>query len=391
MRRKLAIVSTHPIQYYSPVFRELAKSPHLEICVFYTWSQLAEGRMFDPGFKTEVSWDLPLLEGYPYRFVRNIAKRPGTHHFAGLRTPTLVQEIEAWKADAVLVYTWNSRSHLEALRRLKGRIPVLFRGDSTLLDERPWWRTHLRKRFLSWVYAHVDVAIAVGSNNRDYFAWCGLPPQRIAYAPHSVDTARFAADSSAHDSRAAEWREALRIGPDAVVFLFAGKLQSKKDPLLLLEAFSAMNDESHLVFVGSGELEAPLKERAAAQRNVHFMPFQNQSVMPAVYRLGDVYVLPSRGPEETWGLALNEAMASGRTAIASSKVGGARDLIHPDAGGWMFEAGNTRALLAVLRDAAALGRKRLQELGSAAQIHGEGWSTQASARAIAQAVIATWS
>lgn len=390
MRRKLAIVSTHPIQYYSPVFRELAKSPDLEICVFYTWSQLAETPMFDPGFKTEVSWDLPLLEGYPYRFVRNIAKRPGTHHFAGLRTPTLVQEIEAWKADAVLVYTWNSRSHLEALRRLKGRMPVLFRGDSTLLDERPWWRTRLRKRFLSWVYSHVDVAIAVGSNNRDYFAWCGLPPQRIAYAPHSVDTARFAADSAVHDSRAAEWRETLRIGPDAVVFLFAGKLQSKKDPLLLLEAFSAMNDESHLVFVGSGDLEAPLKERAAAQRNVHFMPFQNQSVMPAVYRLGDVYVLPSRGPEETWGLALNEAMASGRTAIASSKVGGARDLIHSGAGGWMFEAGNTGALLAVLRGAAALGRKRLQELGNVAQIHGEGWSTQASARAIAQAVIASW-
>jgi glycosyltransferase involved in cell wall biosynthesis len=390
MRRKLAIVSTHPIQYYSPVFRELAKSEDMEICVFYTWSQLADGPMFDPGFKTEVSWDLPLLEGYPYRFVRNMASQPGTHHFAGLHTPTLVEEIEAWKADAVLIYTWNSRSHLAALRAFKGRVPVLFRGDSTLLDERTWWRARLRKWALTWVYSHVDVAIAVGSNNRDYFAWCGVPPDRIAYAPHSVDTARFAADWTAHDDRAAQWRGVLKIGPDAVVFLFAGKLQSKKDPVLLLEAFSALNDESHLIFVGSGELETPLQERAAAQRNVHFMPFQNQSVMPAVYRLGDVYVLPSRGPEETWGLALNEAMASGRAVIASSKVGGARDLIHSDAGGWMFEAGSKSALLAVLQVAARLGRERLHELGKTAQIHGEGWSTQASARAIAQAVTATW-
>jgi len=388
MRRKLAIISTHPIQYYSPVFRALAESADLEICVFYTWSQRAEGAMFDPGFKTQVAWDLPLLEGYQHKFVRNIAKQPGTHHFWGLHTPTLAREVEAWKPDAVLIYTWNSRSHLQALRHFKQRLPVFFRGDSTLLDERPWWRSRLRKRFLTWVYSHVDVAIAVGNNNREYFEWCGLPPQRIAYAPHSVDTVRFAADSAAHENRAAEWRKLLHIEPDAVVFLFAGKLQSKKNPVLLLDAFNALQDGSHLVFVGSGELESLLKNKAGARSNVHFMPFQNQSLMPAVYRLGDVFVLPSQGPEETWGLALNEAMASGRAVIASSKVGGARDLIQPQAGGWIFESRSESALLAAMRRAAAYGRDGLHELGRAAQRHGERWSTQESARCIARAVIA---
>jgi glycosyltransferase involved in cell wall biosynthesis len=389
MRRRLAIVSSHPIQYYSPVFRALANSPEIDLRVFYTWSQLADEPMFDPGFKTEVAWDLPLLDGYPYQFVRNIAKRPGTHHFAGLHTPTLIRDIEAWNPDAVLVYTWNSRSHLQALRHFKGRLPVLFRGDSTLLDERSWWRDRLRKWFLTWVYSHVDIPIAVGSNNREYFAWCGIPTQRIAFAPHSVDTLRFAADSTAHESRAAKWREMLGIEPDAVVFLFAGKLQSKKNPLLLLDAFEALNDASHLVFVGSGEMEAMLKDKAAARRNVHFMPFQNQSLMPAVYRLGDVFVLPSQGPEETWGLALNEAMASGRAVIASSKVGGARDLIQGEVGGWVFESRNQGALLAALRRAAGLGRTGLHELGRAAQLHSERWSTQESARLIAEAVIAS--
>jgi glycosyltransferase involved in cell wall biosynthesis len=386
-RRKLAIICTHPIQYYAPVFRALAKSGRIDLRVFYTWSQAAAAGTFDPGFGTEVKWDVPLLEGYEYHFVRNIAKRPGLDHFGGLHTPTLAREIEAWGADAVLIYTWNSRAHLQALRYFKGRLPVLFRGDSTLLDYRPWWRALMRRLFLAWVYSHVDVAIAVGSNNRDYFAWCGLPLQRIALAPHSVDTVRFAADSVDHDSLAARWRQDLSIDPQAVVILFAGKLQPKKNPNLLVDAFKALGDGSHLVYVGNGELESQLKARAKTIRNIHFISFQNQSAMPAVYRLGDVFVLPSQGPEETWGLAMNEAMASGRAVIASSKAGGARDLIKSGETGWIFESGDGHALENTLRQAVACGRRGLQVMGKAAQIQSVQWSTEESARRIGEAVL----
>lgn len=388
-QHKLAIISTHPIQYYAPVFRALAGLPGIDLRVFYTWSQAQNAdNLFDPGFKREVTWDLPLLEGYQYQFVNNNAKRPGTDHFHGLHTPTLVREIEDWGPDAVLIYTWNSRAHLAALRHFKGRLPVLFRGDSTLIDRRPWWRTLARRVFLGWVYSHIDAAIAVGTNNRKYFEWCGVPPQRIAFAPHSVDTVRFSGDSDRHDTIARAWRQELGISPEAIVVLFAGKLQRKKNPTLLLEAFCALHNGSHLVFVGSGELETDLKRQAAALRNVHFMPFQNQSSMPAVYRLGDVFVLPSQGPEETWGLALNEAMASGRAVIASSKVGGACDLIHLGENGWIFESADARDLEATLRRAVDCRRSGLLAMGRAAQALSVRWSTEESARRIGEAVLA---
>src|SRR5208283_3493213 len=342
----------------------------------------------DAGFGAEVKWDIPLLDGYAYQFVPNVAKHPGPDRFAGLSTPTLIQEIHDWGPDAVLVYGWSSQSHLQVLRCFKGRLPVLFRGDSTLLDRRSSWRNWLRRRFLSWVYRHVDVAIAVGSNNRDYFAWCGLPAERIALAPHSVDTVRFAADSARHEHLALQWRQEMGISPGAIVVLFAGKLQRKKNPGLLLDAFKALNAGPHLVFVGNGELESELKIRAQAIENVHFMPFQNQRVMPAVYRLGDVFVLPSQGPEETWGLALNEAMASGRAVIASTKVGGARDLIESGKNGWIFESGDRRALEDILRKAVECGRTRLHAIGSAAQVLSVNWSTEESARRIGEAVLA---
>jgi glycosyltransferase involved in cell wall biosynthesis len=387
LRPRLAIVSTHPIQYYAPVFRALTASHLLDVRIFYTYSQAAHHGVYDSGFGADVQWDIPLLEGYEYQFVHNVAARPGLDHFGGLNTPTLAPEIAAWDPNAVLVYTWNSRSHLQALRSFKGKIPVLFRGDSTLLDHRPWWRALLRRVFLTWVYSHVDAAIAVGTCNREYFAWCGISPDRIALAPHSVDTARFAADSAGHDQLAARWRRELGIEAGAVVILYAGKLQPKKNPHLLLNAFSAVDAAAHLVFVGNGELEQDLKANAKSNNRVHFMPFQNQSVMPAVYRLGDFFVLPSQGPEETWGLALNEAMASGRPVIASTKVGGACDLIHEDRDGWIFESGDQAALADLLRKAVARGRVGLHAMGQAAQASSAQWSTEASAQRIGEAVL----
>ena len=66
--QRLAIVTTHPIQYYGPLFSELAK--HLTIKVFYTWSQARE-KILDEDFGIERKWDIPLLEGYSYTFVQN--------------------------------------------------------------------------------------------------------------------------------------------------------------------------------------------------------------------------------------------------------------------------------------------------------------------------------
>lgn len=385
MKTKLAIVSTHPIQYYAPVFRQLAASARVTPKVFYSWSQTASGALADRHFGRQVSWDVPLLDGYDYEFVENVAREPGLHHFAGIDNPDLERRIRRWEPDALLVYGWNLRSHLRLLRSMKGRVPVYFRGDSTLLDPRPPLRRVARRLWLGWVYRHIDWAIAVGQNSADYFAWCGVPRTRIAIAPHSVDTRRFEHSESA-DEQAAAWRAELGIDPGEPVVLSAGKLYAVKAIDLLIDAFQNLSTPAHLVIVGNGELEQQLKARAASQPRIHFLGFQNQSRMPTVYRLGDVFVLPSRS--ETWGLALNEAMASGRPCIASTRVGGARDLIRPGSNGWVFESGQVQALTGTLDTALALGRKGLHAMGGEARRFIDGWSTQAAAARIEQIVSA---
>jgi glycosyltransferase involved in cell wall biosynthesis len=381
---RLAILSTHPIQYYAPLFKQLTLSGRVSPRVFFSWEQTGAGAVHDPGFARLVKWDIPLLDGYESQFVPNVAARPGTSHFRGLRNPTLIPTLESWRPEALLVFGWNNESHLRVLRHFRGKVPIFFRGDSTLLGNRPNLRTLARRLTLRWIYRHIDVAIAVGSNNKDYFRWCGVPEDRIAHAPHAVDTARFADPDGLYQSQAGIQLRSMGIRSDERVLLFAGKFIVEKDCLLLLEAFLGAAVPGHLVMVGNGPFEEQLRARAAGRTDVHFLPFQNQQAMPMVYRLGDAYVLPSRS--ETWGLALNEAMACGRPVIASSQVGGARDLVTDRVNGWIFESGNLGQLIAVIREVLGSPAGNLREMGAAAWRDSARSSIEIAADGIARAV-----
>jgi glycosyltransferase involved in cell wall biosynthesis len=335
-KKKLAIVSSHPIQYNAPLFKILAERDVVDVNVFYTWSQ-AEREVFDPGFGKSREWDIPLLEGYHYCFVDNVSTQPGSHHFMGIKNPTLVDKIRCWQPDAVLVYGWSFHSHLKCLRYFKNKIPVFFRGDSTLLDERGGLRSIVRRVALKWVYRHVDKAFYVGANNKAYFQKHGLKSVQLVFAPHAVDNERFANLSKEEIEQARAWRANLGFNETDTVILFVGKLEEKKNPGFVLQLAERLNDRNiKFLIVGSGHLETVLKNQCQDQRVV-FLGFQNQSKMPLVYRLGDTLILPSKGPGETWGLAVNEAMAAGLPVILSSKVGGAPDLVPEQSGGLIFD------------------------------------------------------
>ena len=335
--KKLAIVASHPVQYNAPWFALLAQSGEIQLKVFYTWEQSAQGAKYDPDFKRTIEWDIPLLEGYEYTFVKNTSQAPGSHHFKGLINPTLNAEIETWAPDAILVIGWSFDSHLKCLRRFHGRVPVLFRGDSTLLDDGPGLKKQLRYLFLRWVYSHVNYALTVGTNNRSYYLKCGMKEAQLVLAPHAIDNRRFAEPEERYDAEAAIWRQSLGIGADDLVLQFAGKLESKKNPFFLIDLARQISDPRlKIIFTGNGALESELRAAAAGDSRILFLDFQNQQTMPVLYRLGDVYILPSRGPGETWGLGGNEAMASGCAVMMSDKAGGAVDLIANGVNGLVF-------------------------------------------------------
>lgn len=347
--KRLAIVTTHPIQYYAPVFKLLAKKSNLT--VFYTLGADSAEGVYDNGFNKYIKWDLDLLDGYNCKFVENTSKKPGTHHKAGIVNPSLFDELLSFDPQAILVYGWNYVSHLDILVRFKGKTPIWFRGDSTLLDRGSKLKSILKTVYLKWVYKHVDIAFYVGRNNKAYFLKYGLTENQLIFAPHSIDNDRFA---NIRQGEVIELRNLLGIKPNDIVILFAGKFEDKKNPTILLDAFveiSKTNDfrngQIHLLFVGNGSLkeEIELKAKTLKLKNFHILDFQNQTQMPAIYQLCDIFCLPSQGPGETWGLAVNEAMAAGKPIITSNKVGCAVDLIKEGENGAIFESNNLKDLV----------------------------------------------
>lgn len=384
--KKIAVVTTHPIQYYAPWFKLLAQRKNVEVKVFYTWSQSAE-EVKDNTFGKTIKWDIPLLEGYNYEFIENLSKNPGTHHKNGIDCPELIGKITQWKPDAILIFGWYLKSHLDAMKFFTGKIPVWFRGDSTLLDDKPGLRQVLRKYFLTYIYRFIDKAFYVGSQNKAYFKSVGLKDEQLILAPHAIDNERFNdSEDKNYEALALKWRRDLGYQEDNLVVLFAGKFETKKQPDFLLKAVQTANrtlkKPLKLLLVGSGPLENELAALSQNDSNIKMIPFQNQSQMPILYRLGNVFCLPSKGPGETWGLAVNEAMASSRPVIVSNKVGCAADLVSEGANGYLFNYNDEEELLKILKTISVDG---LKHMGKSAQKDVEKWNFTAIVEALEQA------
>ncbi|MEO8413548.1 MAG: glycosyltransferase family 4 protein [Ginsengibacter sp.] len=342
--KKLAIVTSHPIQYNAPLFELLTERSNIDIKVFYTWGEAVLQKKYDPGFGKMVEWDIPLLNGYAYEFLKNIATEKGSHHFKGIDNPSIIEAIKKYHPDAVLVYGWAFKSHLKILRYFKNNIPVLFRGDSTLLDESGFLSSLKRNLFLRWVYRHIDIALFVGKNNYGYFRKAGIKKKQLLFAPHVVDNERFSCSSAICKTQALHFRNTLNVPYGDFVFLYAGKFEAVKDPALIPEAFLSARfpGNVHLVMVGNGNLEKELKGKYSLMPGIHFMDFKNQMEMPSVYEMADVFILSSKS--ETWGLSINEAMANGKAVIVSDKCGCAADLVDEGMNGFVFKTADVTDL-----------------------------------------------
>ena len=323
-----------PIQYFVPLYRKLAQRQDTDIKVFFTW-HAGEEPVEDRGFGQRVAWDIPLTDGYEFERVPNVSCRPGPYSFLGLRNPTLLGRVVSWRPDVVQVSGWAWHSHLELLYALhRRRVPTLFLGDSHLLDGghgSPWW--WLKTAALHQVYSWPAGFLVVGSANRAYYQRFGVEQARLFPCPHSIDVGRFAEPAAALEQEAARWRQELGIAAEQKVLLYAGKFEPNKRPAELMRAVSRLqNSAVVLVLVGSGELQDEINAIAAADpARFRVLPFANQSRMPVVYRLADVFVLPS-AYGETWGLAVNEALACGRPVIVSDRVGCTADVVNPTCG-----------------------------------------------------------
>jgi len=134
---KLAILASHPIQYQAPLFRYLSNQDGVNPKIFFC-SNFGVTQRKDEQFGVTFSWDIPLLDGYEHEFLVNRATNPGPQHPKGLYNPDADKKILDFRPEAVLVHGYASWTSRFVINRMSHHgIPLIFRGESNLLQPRP--------------------------------------------------------------------------------------------------------------------------------------------------------------------------------------------------------------------------------------------------------------
>ena len=383
---KLAFVTSHPIQYQVPIFRDLASRDDVDFQVLF--AMLPDAAAQGAGFGVEFEWDIPLLEGYRHRVLENVSPNPGVTHYGGCDTPGIVDILRSEKIDAVVVNGWVVKTCLQTLRACKKLgIPCIVRGEANHLRPRPWWKRVLQRQLIR----RYDAYLPIGTANREFYASYGIPSSAMFDAWYCIENQRFERAANSLADQRSELRTRWNVPQDAICFSFCGKFETKKHPVELIRAFGDANKQwsanaggrpLHLLMVGDGELRAAC-ERIVQQESlpVTMTGFLNQSEIVGSYVASDCLVLPS-DHGETWGLVTNEAMACSRPAIVSDQVGCQRDLIQAGETGFSFSFGQWNQLTdCILRAANA----DLAGMGANANRLIQDYSPQAAADGIAKA------
>ena len=191
-RAKLRVlfVCTHPVQYAAPMFRRMARDPRLDIFVAYCSLEGAESHL-DPEFGVRYSWDIPLLEDYPWKHVRNRSWQPGLGGAWGLFNPGLWDLVQRVKPDAVVLLTgYRYVSFWIALCAAKMQgIPVLFGTDASELGARNGqkWKAVVKRWGWPSLFRLADAVIVPSSRGVKLMESLGISPKHVTLTPYVVD------------------------------------------------------------------------------------------------------------------------------------------------------------------------------------------------------------
>jgi glycosyltransferase involved in cell wall biosynthesis len=345
----LAIITTHPIQYQTPIWQALAADGRVPFEVWYL-TDFGTRPSHDREFGKTFSWDIETLSGYPHHFLKTADGATPVDFWQCRLREDLRDRLRASAVKAVWLQGWQVAGYWQAIRAAKAvGARVWLRGESNDLAPTPSLRRVVKRALLGHLFSNVDRFFYIGSANKRLYEKFGASPQQLLSAPYAVDNERFAQQAAALRASRARLRRDWNIAQDALCVLFCGKMMPKKRPLDLIKAAQLLRSTGripniHLLFVGSGELDSELRaacsiafgeERGAdasagglseSKPPASFAGFLNQTEIPRAYVVSDCLVLPS-DHGETWGLVVNEALASGLPCIASDACGCAEDLL----------------------------------------------------------------
>ncbi len=291
----------------------------------------------------------------------------------------LHQALDRHRPTTVAIVGWSFKWSLGALAWcLKNRVPAILLSDSTAIsNERRWYRESIKRRLVRLF----STAVVAGSPQRDYVASLGMSPNRIFRGWDVVDNRHFAAGSDAARSDAADQRR--RLGLPENYFVSVSRFVELKNLERMLEAYAAYRAKAgtaawKLVLIGDGPLRlrlSALQRKLGISDDVLMPGWKSYRELPAYYGLAGAFVLASL--QETWGLVVNEAMASSLPVLVSNRCGCVHDLVQTGRNGFIFEPLNIPEITSQMLDVASeSSAEQRQMMGDASREIIADWSPE---------------
>jgi phosphatidylinositol alpha-mannosyltransferase len=193
----------------------------------------------------------------------------------------------------------------------------------------------LLKRYVRRLNVRVAVSAAARDFVQRYF------PGQYRIVPNGIDVARF--DRSTPLPELSDGRPTL---------LFVGRLERRKGLGYLLRAFIELKaefEDLRLVIVGDGPMRRWYSSFTARHdlEDVIMAGYVAPSDLPRYYASCDVFCAPNTG-DESFGIVLLEAMASGKPIVATD-IDGFRTVVDPGKEGLLVERKSARGLARAIR------------------------------------------
>ncbi len=338
---------SHPIQYFSPLFKEMAKTIDVEV---YYYSECGLQSSFDKGFGKEVKWDIPLLDGYTYQFLKNFsASKSMDCKWYNAINFSILNVIRKTSTKILVINGWSYFSDwLVIIAGVLFRKKIWVRADNPLSQEvKTGWKANLKKIiFKKMLFPCFDKFLYVGTESKLFFEYYGALPNQMIYTPHAVDNLRFQNEMTYVLPKKNNIKYALGIQPTTKIILWSAKFISKKRPYDMIKAFQDLSlPNVVLIMLGDGILYEEIKLYVVANNltSILLPGFVNQSEIVKYYGIADIFIMTS-GKGETWGLAVNEALNFNIPIIISDVCGCAMDLLEDGINGYVYPVGNLQQL-----------------------------------------------
>lgn len=356
---RAALVTNIPTPYRVPVFNRIAQDGRIDLAVVFC-AEREPNREWDRG---DIEFEAVFLEEC---FVSK-----GNRYIHNNRD--VLPRLRQIAPDVIITTGFNPTFLYAFGYALLTRKRHIAMTDGTYESERGL--TGLHRLVRKFVFKHTRAFLGASRGSRELYRTYAVPDAKCFVSPLCIDNERYAAAPAV---------------PKLYDFMFCGRFAQIKQPLMALavaeRAAMLLRRPVSLLFVGSGEMEAQIREQAQRAKNVNttIFGFAKQAELPSLYKSARVFLFPTQW--DPWGLVANEACAAGLPVIVTPHAGAAGEIVVDGVNGYVRELdANEWAMLAcrLLNDPNLYERC---SRNSITQI--SGYSYAASAEGVIRAVLA---